>query len=79
MTTEQENFIVDLTDAAKTHVEWLAIIRFGLATLSERQGLLAELIVRECARLSLESSSKKPGDFAAQILAELDLQIIPRP
>ena len=47
MTPEQKNFIIELTKAAKTHKEWLTIVKFGLPTLLESPGLLAEIIAAE--------------------------------
>ena len=72
-----ENFAIQLTDAAKTHEEWLSIVRFGMATLLENQLLLMECIVREACRQKDRSpvKSRVVADEARQIMEELGLRI----
>jgi hypothetical protein len=72
-----ENFAIQLTDAAKTHEEWLSIVCFGMATLLENQLLLMECIVREASRQNERSKvkSRVVADEARQIMEELGLRI----
>lgn len=73
---KQEKFVTDLTSAARTHDEWLVIVRYGLATLLEDQSFLFELIYREAVR-EHERRKVKPDDpaiVAHQIFNELGLR-----
>lgn len=72
----EENFVIKLTDAAKSHEEWLSIVRFGLATLLENQLLLMECIVREACRERERSTLKTrvAADEARKIMEELGLR-----
>lgn len=78
MTTEQQQFAIDLADKASSHEQWLAIVRFGLGTLINNQPLLAEIICRE-AQCEAEKShaSHVAADHIAGILSELNLRIAP--
>lgn len=81
MNTELENFAVQLTDAAKTHEEWQAIVRFGLGTLLENQSVLAEIITREATREAARFNQDRvtglhePSDHVSSILAQLGLKL----
>lgn len=75
MHPDDENFAVKITDDAKGHEEWLAIMRFGLGTLLKNQPLLMELIVREAERESKKNVAGHhlPSDEARHIMLELRL------
>lgn len=77
---QDTNFAVELTDAAKTHDEWLSIVRFGLPTLLKDPNLLMEIIVRRaqilCDQNKVHVSHRVVADDAAVILEELDLKFI---
>lgn len=75
MTTELENFAVQLTDKAKTHDEWLAIVRFGLGTLLDNQSVLAEIITREAQRCAASVPNGETSEHVASILAQLGLKL----
>jgi|GEM_PF-3018595 len=74
---EHENFAIKLTDQCQTHKEWLAIVRYGLATLLQNQPLLIEIIVREAVR-EIERGgvpgSHVAADEARRIFKELGLR-----
>lgn len=76
-TAVDENFVIDLTTAAKTHEEWLSIVRFGMSQLIENQPLLAEVICREAGAMAVRDPRETvvAGDFIAQILLELKLKL----
>jgi hypothetical protein len=75
MTTEQENFVIDLMVKTKSHDEWLVVVRFGLGSLLSNQGLLAEIIVNEAIREAAKISTHKASDEVAKILGELGLKL----
>lgn len=75
MTLTQENFAVELAASAKTHDQWIGIVNFGLRTLLEEPGLLAEIIVTEAIREAEKDPHIKPADKVASILKELGLRI----
>ena len=75
MTTEQENFAVNLTAKCKTHDEWLSVVRFGLATLLENQRVFAEIIVSEAQRCAESVPDHKPSDHIGSILCSLGLKL----
>jgi hypothetical protein len=81
MTQEQEQFAVDLTDNAKTHEDWLAIVNFGMRQLLTDSGLLMELIVREATRWNKQRGmgGRVVADDAREILAQLGLRLVPAP
>ena len=74
---DMENFVINLTDAAKTHEEWLNIMRFGLKNLIELPLLLFECIIREASRDRTESkvNYRVIADDAVRILNELGLKL----
>jgi hypothetical protein len=75
-----DNFAIELTDAAKTYDEWLSIVRFGLPTLIKDQNLLMEVIVRRaqilCDENKIHVGHRVVADDAAVILEELNLKFI---
>jgi hypothetical protein len=75
---EDENFIINLFDAAKTHDEFLTIMRFGRHQLLQNQPLLAEILVRYAHRRAEEDGrdSVQGSDFIASLLKELGLKIV---
>jgi hypothetical protein len=72
-----DQFVVDLTDAADSHKAWLGIVHFGLNTLLGNQKLFAEVIVREAQQMAERDprANVKPSDFICQILDELKLKL----
>jgi hypothetical protein len=72
-----EQFVIDLMDAAKTHKEWLGIVRFGLVPLLRNQRLFAEVIGREAERMAKRGTGGNvmPSDFIHEILSELNLKL----
>lgn len=70
---DRENFAINLTDSAKTHDDWLCIVRFGLKTLLEDQRLLIEVIVREAQRMHDRTGieGRVVADEARVIMQEL--------
>ena len=74
---EQENFAIKLTDQCSTHSEWLAVVRYGLATLLQNQPLLIEIIVREAVKeieRGAVPGSHVAADEARRIFKELGLR-----
>jgi hypothetical protein len=76
MTTELENFAVELAAKTKTHEEWLSVVRFGLGTLLNNQSLLAEIVVAEATREAEKMPTHKASDEVAKILRELGLRLV---
>lgn len=75
---DKENFAISLTDEAKTHDQWLCIVRYGLKTLLEDQQLLIEIIVREADRMRERAGlgHRKTSDDARVIMQELGLKFV---
>jgi hypothetical protein len=75
---EYEDFAVTLTDQAKTHGEWLSIVKFGLPTLMQDQKLLMEIIVRRAQVVCDQNKKHVPhrvvADDAWVIMDELGLK-----
>lgn len=70
-------FVINLTDRARDHADWISIVKFGIEGLVESPGLLVEIITR---RAQLEvSENPKPGRCVAgevrRLFGELSLGI----
>jgi len=77
---KREAFAIALTDAAKTHDEWLSIVKFGMPTLLRDQQLLMEIIVRRaeivCEQNKKHAIHRVVADDARVILDELGLKFV---
>lgn len=75
---DKENFAIKLTDAAKHHDEWLAIVRFGLPTLLNDQPLLFEIMSREAGMIVERRGTTGfvTADALRQIFIELKLKLV---
>jgi hypothetical protein len=75
MKLHQENFATNLAANTKSHEEWLSVVKFGLGTLLENQGTLAEIIAAEAARESAKNN--EPPHFEMhRMMRELGLRFV---
>lgn len=77
---QMEEFVSGLAKAAKSHDDWLVIMRFGLGTLLEEQGFLFELVWQEAMRENKRRSgpAEEVTIVAHQIFNELRLKLVCR-
>lgn len=75
MNLGQERFATNLASSTKTHDEWLSVVKFGLGTLLENQGTLAEILAAEAAREAAKNDD--PPHFEMhRMMRELGLKFI---
>ena len=75
MKLNEERFATNLAASTKTHDEWLSVVKFGLQTLLENQGTLAEIIAVEAAREAVKNDY--PPHFEMhRMMRELGLRFI---
>lgn len=67
-----------LKELTRTHEEWLAFMRYGMPTILGIPGFLFELLAEEAEKVAAHSGGdKSAADALRDILAELELQIVP--
>lgn len=75
MNLDQERFATNLAASTRTHDEWLSVVKFGLGTLLENQGTLAEIIAVEAAREAAKND--EPPQFELhRMMRELGLKFV---
>jgi hypothetical protein len=75
MNLDQERFATNLAANTKNHDEWLSVVRFGLDTLLENQGTLAEILAAEAARESAKNDDPRHFEMH-RMMRELGLRFI---
>ena len=74
-----DNFAIQVTDGARSHDEWIAVVCFGLPTLLADPPLLVEIIARRA--IVEHAAGNNPGrvvaDDVRRLFAELGLRIVP--
>jgi hypothetical protein len=82
MDAKQKKFVDWLATSCKDHDEWLTVIRYGLPTLLQDQGVLIEVLINEAKRdVPIQSTqggravdaNVKP-DSVRRIMGELGLR-----
>lgn len=79
--TEKRGFALELAKNTSTHGEWVALMKFGQATLLKDQRLLIDLVIqeveRECERAKAALMSRQPDKAGIMhtILQELGLEL----
>lgn len=73
---KQRLFAKQLTESAKMHGDWLAVVRFGLASLLEDQDFLLELILQEASRLTVEEPLSNNDQEVIRIFKEVGLRLL---
>jgi len=75
MNLDQERFATNLAANTKTHDEWLLVVKFGLGTLLQNQGTLAEILAAEAARESAKNN-EPPHYEMHRMMRELGLKFV---
>ncbi len=64
-------FALQLTAQTKTHIEWLSVMRFGMATLMQDQQTLMQCVFVEAKRESERGEGLRKSQTVANIAAEI--------
>jgi len=77
MAEEHGKFAIELTDKCETDQQWFAVMNFGMPTLLKEPKLLMECITRRACRKhdGIHDCQKSVADFAAEVMACLDLRV----
>lgn len=76
MTEEQKQFAHSLLNQTKTYDEWLAVMRFGLPTLLQDQGVLIGAIMTQAENManSMPAPINVLMDNTVKICADLEIK-----